>query len=487
MHDAVPAHTLPRPPPILPASSLILGGDRTELRRPRRRPDRGAGRAGHHQPHTGRRGAAGFCRFSVGGSTHGQALALAVTGPGRPVVVPRTLHRSLLLGLVLSGPVPVWVRPEVDPSLGLPLGVTAGQVREALGRDPGATAVFTGDASYVGTVGEIAAIAQVAHRHGVPLVVDAAWGAHFGLHPRLPAHAVALGAEALMTSVHKTLPGLNQAALVLARTDLIDAGRLDAAVEATATTSPSGTILASIDATRALLARDGEHLLGLLLARVQRACTALAEIEGARVLTGDRVDPAKLVVVLPGTGADGNAVERDLLEAGMPVEMADRDTVVPMVTLADTDREIDALAAAIARHRGTPRRPAGSAAWSVTPVIDCSPREAYFAEHRTVPAAQAVGMTRAERWRRTHRVSRSSPPVRGHRRGPGGAVGRAAQRHPDGLRRRSHPGDAARGPLTHCPPATTTRTGRGARPERTGRAPGDSGGASPQRVAVPSV
>jgi hypothetical protein len=59
---------------------------------------------------------ADWCRFSVAGSTHGnQALALAVGEPGRPVVVSRTLHRSLLLGLVLAGLRPVWVHPDVDP------------------------------------------------------------------------------------------------------------------------------------------------------------------------------------------------------------------------------------------------------------------------------------------------------------------------------------------------------------------------------------
>ena len=57
---------------------------------------------------------ADWCRFSVAGSTHGnQALALAVGSPGQEVIVTRCLHRSLLLGLVLAGLRPVWVRPEL--------------------------------------------------------------------------------------------------------------------------------------------------------------------------------------------------------------------------------------------------------------------------------------------------------------------------------------------------------------------------------------
>ena len=47
---------------------------------------------------------ADVCRFSVGGSTHAnQALALAIGSEGDRVLVGRTLHRSVLLGLVLAG------------------------------------------------------------------------------------------------------------------------------------------------------------------------------------------------------------------------------------------------------------------------------------------------------------------------------------------------------------------------------------------------
>ena len=94
----------------------------------------------------GRLWGAELCRFSVGGSTHGnQALALAVGRPGDRVVVARTLHRSMLLGLVLAGLVPVWVRTEVDPTNGLPVGVSPSALEATLGSAPDARAVFVGD------------------------------------------------------------------------------------------------------------------------------------------------------------------------------------------------------------------------------------------------------------------------------------------------------------------------------------------------------
>jgi arginine/lysine/ornithine decarboxylase len=45
------------------------------------------------------------------------------------------------------------------------------------------------------------------------------------------------------------------------------------------------------------------------------------------------VDPLKLVVDLTGTGADGFEVERDLRGDGIVLEMADRTTLVPLLTI----------------------------------------------------------------------------------------------------------------------------------------------------------
>jgi lysine decarboxylase len=300
------------------------------------------------------------------------------------------------------------VHPDVDPATGLPGAVPVEAVQKALAEHPDACAVVLGDPSYAGVTGDVAGQAAAAHAAGVPLLVDAAWAAHFGFHPGLPPHALAAGADALVTSAHKVLPAMSQAAVVLARTTrsggLLDPDRLDRGFEATHTTSPAGAILASADAARALLERDGDPLITGLLAEVAAARARLRAIPGLLAPdagpAGCRLDPAKLVLVLPGTGADGRAVEAELLAAGLPVEMADRDTVIPIVTMADRPQDVDRLAAALTdaveRHRGRPRPIVPAAAWSVRPEQVLSPREAFFAPHRTVPAAQAVGRVSAE-------------------------------------------------------------------------------------------
>lgn len=344
---------------------------------------------------------ADICRFSVGGSTHcNQALALAVGAPGDTIVVSRTVHRSVLLGLVLAGLTPAWVQPEVDPETGLSSGFDPQRVAQALAAHPDAVAVFLGDPSYVGTFSDLREHARVAHEVGVPLLVDAAWAAYFGFHPDLPDHALASGADAMVTSAHKTLPAYSQGAMVLARTTRINPTRLARAFEATHTTSPAGAIMASLDATRALLEHHGERLLADLLAAISEARGRLRGIEGLRVLEGTGVDPVKLAIALAGTGAHGVEVESDLINAGVPVEMADRDTIVAVATVADNPaalrRLVDVLSRSIERRRGAPRRVETTASWIVEPHMVVAPREAFFGLTEAVAATEAVGRISAE-------------------------------------------------------------------------------------------
>ena len=258
-------------------------------------------------------------------------------GPGgrlaRPeVVVARRLHRSLLLGLVLAGLKPVWMEPDGEPGSGLPPAVPVGTVRGPA-RHPDACAVFLGDPSYVGATGDLGGHPQP-RTGGCPARRGRRLGGALGFHPGLPPHAMAAGADAMVTSAHKTLPAYSQGALVLARTELLGPSRLARAFEALHTTSPAGTIIASIDAARALLDRDGSRLVARLLRLVAGARRGWRRSRGRGAGGAGRgADQAHRV--LAGTGAHGEEVEADLMAAGMPVEMADRDTIVPVVTLAD--------------------------------------------------------------------------------------------------------------------------------------------------------
>jgi arginine decarboxylase len=342
---------------------------------------------------------ADLCRFSVNGSTHGnQALCLAAGAPGARVGVTRGLHKSMFAGLILAGLEPVWMHPDVDPGSGLAAGVPLDEVRRALAA--GVSALLLVEPSYVGVLSDLPAIAELAHAAGVPVIADQAWGSHLGLHPALPQNALRMGADAMVVSAHKTLTAFTQGAMVFARGGLLDRDRVVNGFDALNTTSPSAAIYASLDRARRLIALRGEELLGRALALAEGFRRDVAGVEGLTVLDRADADPIRLVVSLASTGANGFDVERDLLERGVRLEMTDRETLVPLLTLGDDERSVGRLSAAlrdsIAARRGPPRPIASSAVWRLRPETAMAPRAAFFAPRERVGAARAVGRISAE-------------------------------------------------------------------------------------------
>jgi arginine decarboxylase len=346
-----------------------------------------------------------FARFSTGGSTHAnQAVILALGKPGDKVALSRTAHRSVLSALVLAGLEPIWLTPEIDASTGVPLGIPLSELERAIAEKP--IALLLTEPGYLGTISDLAPLIKKAHERSIPVIVDAAWGGHFGFHPDLPKHVMQLGADALITSVHKALPGYSASALLLARTNLLKADRLEQSFETTHTTSPAGAPLASIDAVRALLQSRGPDLLGALLANIAKFKVAVQSnfdlpiFLNASDFPAGRFDPAKVVLRANQLGASGVEIESLLIEAGIRVEMADLDTLVFLATLADTEEDFTKLAQTLIEIlksvADTPRPSATALSWSVIPQVSISMRDAYFADTELVGAANAIGRVSAD-------------------------------------------------------------------------------------------
>lgn len=341
-------------------------------------------------------------RFLVGGSSQGNISGLLTVGlPGRRIAVDRTSHRSALAGLVLSGAMPEWIFPLVHPDLGIPIGVDPATVRAA---SPDVTAVFITSPSYVGTLSDIPALAAAAHDLGVPLEVDQAWGAHLDYMPG--AGAFAQGADLVVTSIHKALMGYSATAIVSCRGSLVDPHRLDRSVDITNTTSPSATLLASIDATRHVMQAEGAAAIERTIEAVARAREVLRGVRGVTVIddetAGVPVDPTKITLWLPPTGVTGTALSAALWEHHYAVESSDSDTIVMTFTVADSPEWTVGIAGfvggLIEGLRGTPRTPSPAATWNIRPEVVITPREAVFAPRRRIPLEQAVGEISAEQF-----------------------------------------------------------------------------------------
>ena len=348
---------------------------------------------------------ADYARFSTGGSTHAnQAIILALGKPGDKIAITRTAHRSVLSALVLTGLEPIWLTPEIDQATGVPTGIPVSELERVLDQKP--IALLLTEPGYLGTISELPALIKKAHENSIPVIVDAAWGGHFGFSSHLPQHVLQLGADALITSVHKALPGYSASALLLAQGKLLNLDRIEQSFETTHTTSPAGAPLASIDGCRALLETRGDELTSELISLVESFKASVQANFDATIFlnTTDFLpqcfDPVKIVLRANILGLSGVDVERELEVANIRVEMADQDTIVFLATLADTADDFKVLEKALVpvlkSLQGPARKTQTSLSWSIVPTVAMSIRDAYFADTEFVSAKEAIGRISAD-------------------------------------------------------------------------------------------
>lgn len=291
--------------------------------------------------------------FLVGGSTVGNLAVLhAVAGADDTVVMQRSVHKSAIHGLMLTGAAAVFAFPRRDEASGLYGGIAAESVREALRRHPGAAAVFVTNPSYYGVASELEPIAREAHAHGVPLIVDEAHGAHFGFHDRFPRSALSQGADAVIQSTHKMLPAMTMGAMLHVQGERIDRGRLETYLRMLQSSSPSYPILASLDWARRALDKRGPALFEASLAAVDGFAAA---IDGKLRAAGQRFgrqpadDPMKLLLYDREGRLSGFALQEALADAGVYAEMADERYVVCACSAATTADDMETLESALAQ------------------------------------------------------------------------------------------------------------------------------------------
>jgi arginine decarboxylase len=355
---------------------------------------------------------AGRTWFLTNGATQGNhALCLALAGPGEHVLIQRNSHASVIDGLVLSGGRPSYMAPEYHVELGLALGVTPEALEQGLRRAPDARAAFIVSPTYYGMAADVQACADVAHAAGTALVVDCAWGAHFGFHPKLPQSPLALGADAVLSSTHKIVGSLTQSAMVhVARDGLIDPEAVARAVRLVRSTSPSSLLFASLDAARRQLAVHGGALLERTLAAAARTHAAIDAVPGCEVVGGTLVgrpgvsgwDPLRLVVDVRGTGRTGYEIAEALRGSydSYP-ELATHATVVFVLGLGQSVEPLERLAHEFAETVGPIARPGAirdvpSAPAAADADTAATPREAFLGAGESVPVEEAVGRISCE-------------------------------------------------------------------------------------------
>ncbi|EMR05081.1 Arginine decarboxylase [Bhargavaea cecembensis DSE10] len=285
--------------------------------------------------------------FLINGTTAGNlAMILASCRPGDRIIVQRNAHKSVFHGLVLAGTRPVYVDPVWDPATQSPGHAEAALIREAVRMYPEAKAVILTNPTYYGTVSpHLREIADICQNAGMPLLVDEAHGAHFGIGAPFPEPSLSRGADVVVQSAHKTLPAMTMASFLhVAHGSLLEAERISHYLGMLQSSSPSYPLMASLDDARHYIATYTEEDLQVFLSFHEAMVGEMSAIDGLSVIQPD--DPLKLI--LRAEGHSGNALSEALAREGVHSELSDPYQallVLPLLKRSQDDLLREVLAA----------------------------------------------------------------------------------------------------------------------------------------------
>ena len=299
------------------------------------------------------------------GSTAGiLAMILAFVRPGGRLLMRRDAHHSAQSACILADVEPVLLPPGTDMA--------------AAAKEIPCDAVLVTRPTFHG-------LAEPLPRADVPVLVDAAHGAHFSWWER-PESALRAGADCAVESAHKTLGAYTGGAwLHLRRAG--DEPRLRRMLRMVSTSSPSFLILRSLDEARAFMDEHGREALARLTNWCEDARGKLAAMGFPCPSLGD---PTRLYIRTDAKGLTGWKALSQLNELGVDMEMADARGVVAICTVYDRPEDFAALTSAFARLRPG-RGKAPSFPEPAYGVRALRPRAAALGKTRLVPLKEAAG------------------------------------------------------------------------------------------------
>lgn len=350
---------------------------------------------------------ADYAFFMVNGTTAAvQAMIMAACQRGEKIILPRNVHLSAINTLIISGAIPVYANPDIDPGLGISLGVRLSEIEKAILNNPDAKAVFVNNPTYYGVCSNLKAIVKLAHRHNMKVLVDEAHGAHFYFGNNLPISAMAAGADMSSVSMHKSGGSLTQSSFLLLGPG-VDNDYVRQIINLSQTTSASYLLLASLDISRKRLALEGDKIFERVIEMTEYAREEINHIGGyhaysRELINGDTVfdfDVTKLSVNTLDTGLAGAEVY-DILrdEYDIQIEFGDIANILAYISMGDRYKELERLVSALSEIKRKYKKDRGGMLEYeyINPRVEIAPQAAFFAQKESVSLGESVGRVCSE-------------------------------------------------------------------------------------------
>ena len=295
------------------------------------------------------------CYYLVNGSTCGILSAIsATTKKGDKIIVARNCHKSVYHALYLRELQPVYVYPEVS-DYNIQGQIRKEDIQEILEQNIDIKAVIITSPTYDGVVSDIAEIAKLVHAYNIPLIVDEAHGAHFGLDESMPQNAINLGADCVIVSIHKTLPAFTQTALLLVNEGKADCQKIEEFLDIYETSSPSYILMAGIEKCIRIMTENSKELFAVLNQNLDGFYKKMQALQKLHVLIEEdfkdkafEFDRTKILISTENTDITGHQLKEILTDRyQIELEMSCENYALAIATVMDEEDGFRRLAEAL--------------------------------------------------------------------------------------------------------------------------------------------
>lgn len=356
--------------------------------------------------------------FMINGTTGAiHVMLMGTLNPGDTVLLPRNAHRSVIGGVILAGAKPVFIQPEIDDRLGIPMGLSLEAVKSAVESHPEAKALLAVYPTYYGVTSDLKQIAEILHEKNMLLLVDEAHGPHLKFSEKLPMQALDSGADVVAQSTHKILGSLTQTSMLHLKGPRVSHEKIKKASGLLQSTSPNYLLMASLDIARLQMEENGRALVERAVRLSEGLRREINNIEGLWCFSRDYLkensssgaidlDVTKLTVSVRDLGISGVRAEEILRHKyKIQCELSDAYNVLFIISYADTEVTAGKLLEALKGLSRICREENKGEAICEKPIMPAlpgippqgaSPREAFFSDTCDIPFHEAEGQISGE-------------------------------------------------------------------------------------------
>ncbi len=272
------------------------------------------------------------CFFGVNGASGLiQSAVIAIANPGESILMPRNVHISVIKICASQNINPIFFDLEISPETGHYKPITKNWLENIFKKinfnKVNVVGVLLVNPTYHGYAVDLEPLIDLCHQKNLPVLVDEAHGSYFLFCENLdlPKSSLLSNADLVVHSLHKSLNGLTQTAVLWYKGSLVDEDNLKRSINLLQTTSPSSLLLSSCEESL----RDWLNKKSLLKyqKRILEAKSIYKKLLQKKIPLIETQDPLKIILNTSKVGIDGFTADNFFYRNGLIAELPEMMTL----------------------------------------------------------------------------------------------------------------------------------------------------------------